>query len=84
MIGKKDMKVKFLVSIELEIVIGMEDDGETPITAMKVYEGGKEYDVEMVDSIRAFRTGNIYFKDGTSVYGVPDYAFEVIMGVDSE
>lgn len=78
------MKVKFLLSIELELVIGMEDDGETPITNMSLYEGGKEYEVKIIDTIKAFNTSNIYFTDGTSVYGVPNYAFEVIMDVDSE
>jgi hypothetical protein len=72
------MKVKFLISIELECVVGMEEDGETPITEIVVFSRGQEEEVEGVETNSQWNTANIYFSNGKSVYGVPMMIFEII------
>lgn len=71
------MKIQFLIDYEFEMVTGMEEDGETPITEYFEFKKGEEVEVEGIDHNKQWNTANIYFSDGRSVYGVPTMVFEV-------
>lgn len=72
------MNIKFLQDIEVETVVGLEQDGN-PIVESDHFKVGEEaYDVELLDVNAAFKTVSIQFGDGSVAFGVPNISFELI------
>lgn len=70
------MIIKVHEPYECEVIVGYEDDGDTPIIEDEILVPEEEYDVDLLS--RCENHINIQFGSGVCVFGLPTEAYQIV------